>query len=78
MNQNRIAADRLDELQSVKNDGRGVSCVRSIIFELHRNNTVSASVITSTELDKISCYPDIARYLINFGLAENDAHITFE
>ena len=75
MNVNEIAADRLDELQAEKNDGRGVSCVRVIVSELRRNDKASAATVANTDWDKIRSYPDIARYLKVIGLVKADAYV---
>jgi hypothetical protein len=67
-------ADKLDELQVSKNDGRGVSCVRGIIFELRRGNVDSAKAICNNEGDKLRNYPDIVK-LIEEGLLEANLYL---
>ena len=47
-------ADKLDALQGVKNDGRGVSCVRDIIAYLRRGDIGSARQVARTDHDKIN------------------------
>lgn len=72
MNMNMIKIslnDQLYALQCPKNEGRGVSCVRSIANEILRGDTESAKIITSIEWDKIRSYPDIAQWLKNNGFA---------
>ena len=60
--------NELDSLQSKENDGRGVSCIRSIIFYLRQNDDDSAKKVYQSEGDKIRQYPVIQEWLIqNFG-----------
>lgn len=58
-----ILADKLDELQSTKNEGRGVSCVRTLIAYLRRGDIDSAKAVCFNEGDKIRNYPDIEEVL---------------
>jgi hypothetical protein len=62
--------EQLYALQCPKNEGRGVSCVRSIVSEISRGDTEGAKTITSIEWDKIRSYPDIAQWLKNNGFAD--------
>ncbi|MBI2035782.1 MAG: hypothetical protein HYT12_03850 [Candidatus Liptonbacteria bacterium] len=50
---NRLA-DKLNALQKVKNDGRGMNCVRAIVLELLRGDIGSAKAIAWNEQDKIN------------------------
>lgn len=52
-------ADILDKLQAPQNNGRGVSCIRSMITWLRRGDYRSARAVSSNEYDKIRGYPDI-------------------
>jgi hypothetical protein len=61
-------ADQLDELQSVANNGRGVSCVRTVITYLRRGDFDSAKAVIETEHDKIENYPEIVQVLEERGL----------
>jgi hypothetical protein len=61
-------ADRLNALQAAHNSGRGVSCVRSICFELRRLNLDSAQAVCNNESDKTRSYPDIVAALKDVGL----------
>ncbi len=56
-------ADELDNLQKDKNNGRGVSCVQTIVFYLRQGDGRSAKNVCWNEADKISNYPDIRRVL---------------
>jgi len=50
-------------LESQQNEGRGVSCVRSIIFFLEKEDRISAEITCFNEGDKICNYPEIQRLL---------------
>ena len=54
-----MLADKLDALQAEKNDGRGVSCVRTLIMYLRRGEIDTAKAVCLNESDKIRSYPDI-------------------
>ena len=56
-------ADKLDELQKTKNEGRGVGCVRSIILSLRSGRIEEAKAICWNEGDKIGSYEDIKELL---------------
>lgn len=61
-------ADRLDELQSVENDGRGISHIRSVIVYLRRGDYDSANNVRRVEGDKTRSYPAIGEYITSvFG-----------
>jgi hypothetical protein len=49
--------DKLDELQSKENDGRGISCVKTILFFLRHNKIDEARACRQNEGDKINSYP---------------------
>lgn len=53
----------LRALESKQNDGRGVSCVRSVITYLERGDLESAQAVANTDHDKIRNYPEIANFL---------------
>ncbi len=76
MNTNAIDADRLDLLQSRQNAGRGVSCVRQLVFYLRRGDRQAAKSIAMNERDKIAFYPDVAEYIKAMGLVRPDAYVT--
>lgn len=60
--------NELDILQSQENDGRGVSCVRSIVFYLRQNDEHTAKVVYQNKGDKILQYPKIQQWMEeNFG-----------
>jgi hypothetical protein len=52
-------ADVLDKLQGPQNNGRGVSCVQSMIHWLRLGDYGSARAVSRNEYDKIRGYPDI-------------------
>ena len=52
-------ADKLDELQSSKFDGRGVSCVQTIVAYLKAGDLDSARAVCFNESDKIRDNPEI-------------------
>ena len=58
-------ARTLHAMQMGKNDGRGVSCVRSLCAYLNRADYESAEAVCLNEWDKIRNYPDIAQFLID-------------
>jgi hypothetical protein len=60
-------ADELDLLQSRENDGRGVSCVRSIVSYLRRDELSAARAVVNNEGDKIASYPAIEAVLMRVG-----------
>jgi hypothetical protein len=60
-------ADELDSLQAHENDGRGVSCVRSIVAYLRRDDLSAAKAIVNNEGDKIASYPVIEAALMRVG-----------
>ncbi|MDR3616564.1 MAG: hypothetical protein P4L53_23595 [Candidatus Obscuribacterales bacterium] len=60
-------ADELDSLQARENDGRGVSCVRSIVDYLRRDDLSAARAIVNNEGDKIASYPAIEAVLMRVG-----------
>ena len=62
-NQLEALANKLEELQRTKNEGRGVSCVRTIIAYLHLGNIEKARAVCLNESDKIRNYPDIKKAL---------------
>lgn len=67
-NQNFEAADMLDSLQARQNNGRGVTCVRSIVHYLRNNDFDSAKAVWSNDGDKIRQYPEVEVYCISiFG-----------
>jgi hypothetical protein len=55
------AIKKLDQIQALKNDGRGISCVRAILFHLQRGEGRAAQTVFLTESDKIRSYPDVEK-----------------
>jgi hypothetical protein len=66
-------ADQLDVLQKKENEGRGVSCVRTIIACLNNGDIESAKAVCVNEGDKIERYDDIKKFLI-LNLFKNEKH----
>ncbi|MCA9804114.1 MAG: hypothetical protein KC777_19230 [Cyanobacteria bacterium HKST-UBA02] len=60
-------ADELDRLQSGENQGRGVSCVRTLVFYLRRREFDRAKAVARNESDKIRSYPAIVAVLKRVG-----------
>lgn len=65
-------AKALYQLQAGYNDGRGVSCVRTICLYLERNDIDSAKAVCLNEGDKIRNYPAIVNFLKKKGLLRRD------
>ncbi len=56
-------ADELDALQAKQNKGRGISCVKSIIFQIRKNDYPTAKRVYQLEGDKIQQYSEIQEWL---------------
>ncbi len=56
-------ADKLDGLQREKNNGRGVSCIQTIVIYLRQGDAQKARAVCWNEADKIVNYPDIRKVL---------------
>ena len=56
-------AERLDVLQKDQNDGRGISCVKSIITYLKLGDLRSAIAVRQHDGDKTISYFDVESYL---------------
>ncbi len=65
-------ADKLDTLQQEKNNGRGVSCLRTLVSYLRAGDTRSAKAVCWNEADKIVNYPDIREVIQKELFAEDD------
>lgn len=61
-------ADTLDALQAKANDGRGVSCVRTVIHSLRRGDYSGARACINNESDKIRSHEKIVAVLERHGL----------
>lgn len=59
----RDIAIKLYNLQSMENDGRGITCVRSLVTYLNMGKLNDAKILRSVENDKIRNYPDIEKFL---------------
>ena len=60
--------EKLKDLESQENEGRGVTCVRYIIHHLEKADIETAKRIYVTEGDKITSYPKIQEWMYkNFG-----------
>lgn len=68
-------ANRLDELQKIKNGGRGIGCVETVIFYLRRGDMDKTRAVCWNEADKIVSYPDVRKFIqqeLFSGLDEKD------
>jgi hypothetical protein len=61
-------ADKLDALQAKANEGRGVSCVRTVIDSLRRGDYSGARACINNESDKIRSHEEIVAVLERTGL----------
>ena len=63
--------DKLDNLQKIKNNGRGISCVKTFIDYLRMNMVEEALAVYNNESDKIRSYPDINKIIKEkFGIKD--------
>lgn len=53
----------LDNLQATKNSGRGIECVRTLLFYLRRGELDKAQAVYFNESDKITSYPDVDKLI---------------
>lgn len=60
-------ADELDRLHKSEHDGRGVSCVETLVFYLRRHDFDKAKAVARNESDKIRSYPEIVDVLKRIG-----------
>lgn len=67
MNDTELACE-LRQLQAPLNQGRGVSCVRTVCLFLERGDRGSARAVILNESDKIRSYPEIVAVLRREGL----------
>lgn len=67
-------ADQLDELQSQENNGRGVSCVKSVVAYLRVGDLDHARQICFHDHDKIINYPAIKKFIIVNLFENNEEH----
>lgn len=58
---------RLDELQAVQNQGRGVDCLRTVCLFLRRGEFGRARSCVLSEMDKIGMYPELVALLSQVG-----------
>ena len=56
-------ANELDDAQKVKNDGRGIGSVQTIVSCLRQGDMPAARAVCWNEADKIVSYPDIRKFL---------------
>jgi hypothetical protein len=68
MNNQKISPQSLFKLQEVENEGRGISCVRSIHLYLSLGDVGSAKAVINSEFDKIRNYPTIVQWLTDNDL----------
>lgn len=58
-------ADQLDELQSQENNGRGVSCVKSVVAYLRTGDLEHAKQVCFWDHDKIINYPKVKSFIMD-------------
>jgi hypothetical protein len=73
LEQYSVLANQLDDLQRNENEGRGVSCVKSIVLHINRGEIEAAKAFCFTDADKINNYPEIKQFLISH-LFKNERH----
>jgi len=61
-------ADKLDALQAKANEGRGISCVRTVVDSLRRGDFSGARACINNESDKIRSHEAIVAVLERTGL----------
>lgn len=64
----KALADKLDELQGQAYDGRGISCVRTVVHSLRRGDLSGARACINNESDKIRSHKAIVDELERTGL----------
>lgn len=60
----RKLANQLNDLQNKENEGRGISCVKTIVTYLQNGDIETAKAICRNESDKINSYEDVKNFLI--------------
>jgi predicted cupin superfamily sugar epimerase len=63
INTTAAIADKLDDMQSKQNNGRGVTCVCTIVYYLRKDDMDSARAVARNESDKLWQYPDIREFI---------------
>lgn len=71
---NGVLGDELHELQKPHNNGRGVSCVRGLVADIHRGDYTGAYAAATHDWDKIANYRDIAEWLKNNKIVPDEEH----
>ena len=64
----KALADKLDELQGQAYDGRGISCVRTVVHSLRRGDLSGARACINNESDKIRSHKEVVAVLERTGL----------
>lgn len=67
------AANQLEALNAVTNDGRGSSVCRSVIQDLKLNNVSGAIALAELDFDKVRQYPEMAELFKTVGLVSPNA-----
>ena len=73
---NELLANDLDAMQAVHNNGRGITCVRGIVFELRNGNLKGAMAIAHNDWDKVANYRDVAEWLQAHEFADKSWYIS--
>jgi len=56
--------EELDAMQASKNEGRGVSAVRTVVFYLKQGDWESAKTVAEHDNDKIRYHPEIRQWML--------------
>ena len=67
--------ENLDDLQSIENNGRGIDCVRALLFEIRKGKFDIASAIAKNEWVKISAHTKVAMAVKELNLVGSNAYI---
>jgi len=70
----QLLAKQLDELQKKENNGRGVSCVQSVVAYLRMGRLDEARTICYTDHDKIDNYPPIMEFIKDNLFDKDEEH----
>lgn len=65
-NQKQLQLDRIRQMESEQNEGRGVSCVRGMISSVDQGDIAGAKVWFTTDHDKLRQYPQLKQALGNY------------
>lgn len=67
-------ADELEKMQAIENEGRGISCVKTVIIYLRLGDLTKAKAVCDNEGDKIGNYPEIKEYIKKTLFKDDEKH----